>query len=436
MLHRYAEARQIGDGLADRAVEALGAAGRPRRTGGREPVGAGPRRGLVELIVARRRRRRRAARCCTSGRPRPSSAGSPTPGWPPASSPSSSTSRRYTAASILDAGTGEVLFATARDGGGRLVGPDARAELERADGRRTASRRRARCGCARSPGRKVLARVDDVPGYGWRAWSPPAAARPAIPSVAATPAALAHERPRHRRARRASASSTAATSATPTTGARPTATCRSRAAASWPPRSSRPARCAAGSASCTPRPTATSRSRTSSSCGPASGSCGSRRRSTTAAATTACASTCPLPAPADHQRGRVRVRRRHRGLTAEGGPTELGLPTFPSRRFVRAGGLTVVHEGAPRVRARRHRATARPTSSPSRCCAARHALAGPDGHPAAAGRAVRPPRGPAAADRRRRCGGASPRATTRSLRPGRRRLPARCGRRAAAPAAR
>lgn len=34
-----------------------------------------------------------------------------------------------------------------------------------------------------------------------------------------------------------------------------------------------------------------------------------------------------------------------RGLTAEGGPHERPLPTFPSRRFVRAGDLTVVHEG-------------------------------------------------------------------------------------------
>jgi len=34
-----------------------------------------------------------------------------------------------------------------------------------------------------------------------------------------------------------------------------------------------------------------------------------------------------------------------RGLDAEGGPTELGLPTFPSKRFVRAGGLTIVHDG-------------------------------------------------------------------------------------------
>ncbi|HUP86947.1 MAG TPA: hypothetical protein VM143_14935 [Acidimicrobiales bacterium] len=34
-----------------------------------------------------------------------------------------------------------------------------------------------------------------------------------------------------------------------------------------------------------------------------------------------------------------------RGLEAEGGPSETPLPTYPSRRFVQAGELTVVHEG-------------------------------------------------------------------------------------------
>jgi alpha-mannosidase len=34
-----------------------------------------------------------------------------------------------------------------------------------------------------------------------------------------------------------------------------------------------------------------------------------------------------------------------RGLVAEGRADELGLPTFPSRRFVQAGRLTVVHHG-------------------------------------------------------------------------------------------
>jgi hypothetical protein len=34
-----------------------------------------------------------------------------------------------------------------------------------------------------------------------------------------------------------------------------------------------------------------------------------------------------------------------RGLVAQGGPTEVGLATYPSRRFVQAGGLTVAHDG-------------------------------------------------------------------------------------------
>lgn len=53
----------------------------------------------------------------------------------------------------------------------------------------------------------------------------------------------------------------------------------------------------------------------------------------------------PLPAPARTSRAECAFAVVERGLTAEGGPTELGLPTFPSRRFVAAGGLTVAHEG-------------------------------------------------------------------------------------------
>jgi mannosylglycerate hydrolase len=53
----------------------------------------------------------------------------------------------------------------------------------------------------------------------------------------------------------------------------------------------------------------------------------------------------PLPRPADGSRAECAFAVVERGLTAEGGPTEAGLPTFPSRRFVQAGGLTVVHEG-------------------------------------------------------------------------------------------
>ncbi|HUR17948.1 MAG TPA: glycoside hydrolase family 38 C-terminal domain-containing protein [Acidimicrobiales bacterium] len=53
----------------------------------------------------------------------------------------------------------------------------------------------------------------------------------------------------------------------------------------------------------------------------------------------------PLPEPATTSRAECAFAVVERGLTAEGGPTEQGLPTFPSRRFVQAGGLTVVHEG-------------------------------------------------------------------------------------------
>jgi hypothetical protein len=53
----------------------------------------------------------------------------------------------------------------------------------------------------------------------------------------------------------------------------------------------------------------------------------------------------PLPARAEVSRAECAFSIVERGLTAEGGPHEYGLPTFPSRRFVSAGGLTVLHEG-------------------------------------------------------------------------------------------
>lgn len=53
----------------------------------------------------------------------------------------------------------------------------------------------------------------------------------------------------------------------------------------------------------------------------------------------------PLPQRTATSRAECAYAVVERGLTAEGGPTEVGLPTFPSRRFVQAGGLTVVHEG-------------------------------------------------------------------------------------------
>lgn len=55
----------------------------------------------------------------------------------------------------------------------------------------------------------------------------------------------------------------------------------------------------------------------------------------------------PLPRPATSSRAECAFATVERGLEAEGGPTEAPLPTFPSRRFVQAGGLTVIHDGLP-----------------------------------------------------------------------------------------
>jgi 2-O-(6-phospho-alpha-D-mannosyl)-D-glycerate hydrolase len=53
----------------------------------------------------------------------------------------------------------------------------------------------------------------------------------------------------------------------------------------------------------------------------------------------------PLPTPTGGSRAETAYGIVERGLEAEGGPTEAPLPTFPALRFVQAGGLTVVHDG-------------------------------------------------------------------------------------------
>jgi len=53
----------------------------------------------------------------------------------------------------------------------------------------------------------------------------------------------------------------------------------------------------------------------------------------------------PLPEPAAVSRAECAFAVVERGLTAEGRDDEFGTPTFPSRRFVSSGGLTVAHEG-------------------------------------------------------------------------------------------
>lgn len=53
----------------------------------------------------------------------------------------------------------------------------------------------------------------------------------------------------------------------------------------------------------------------------------------------------PLPRRTEHSDAECAFSTVRRPLWAEGGPNEWGVPTYPSRRFVRAGGLLVTHEG-------------------------------------------------------------------------------------------
>ncbi len=53
----------------------------------------------------------------------------------------------------------------------------------------------------------------------------------------------------------------------------------------------------------------------------------------------------PLPEPVGASVAECAFGTVSRGLVAEGRPDELGLATYPSRRFVQAGSLTVAHEG-------------------------------------------------------------------------------------------
>jgi mannosylglycerate hydrolase len=53
----------------------------------------------------------------------------------------------------------------------------------------------------------------------------------------------------------------------------------------------------------------------------------------------------PLREPATASRAECAYAIVERGLEAEGGPSERALPTYPSRRFVQAGDITVAHEG-------------------------------------------------------------------------------------------
>ena len=265
VLHRYSESADIAEGLADRAVAHLAARVDHDGPVVVNPTGA-PRGGVVELSVPGTEApagtqllwTQRAEAVLHRGPAAIVLPAAEEVDWVPG----------LTAFS-LETADGTVLVASQREGTGQMVTGDVRAALAEVDEAGELVLR-----VRQQPRVTVLASVPEVPGLGWRAWTPGETAG-AVPvtvtgltdsagadggtkgDVAApdpcspTGSSRWPSTPRTGRSPStaspgSAAWSTVATSATPTTGARPPRTCSSTA----PPRSrwrcSTAARCGRG----------------------------------------------------------------------------------------------------------------------------------------------------------------------------------------------
>lgn len=180
VLHRFAEATQIADGLADRALHALGAT---VPVDGYTPVIVNPsarhRGGMVEL------------RLRGDEVPPGTQLLSQRPGeWNMVEGTAVEVAtvmvseleyiRNIGSFTVLSA-DGAELLSVVREPAGTLVTPPVRAQLAELRTERAGERVTVRV--TTPPALTVLARVDEVPGFGWRAWD---AAAPSAPPVTVT----------------------------------------------------------------------------------------------------------------------------------------------------------------------------------------------------------------------------------------------------------
>lgn len=352
VLHRYAEARQIGDGLARRALEWLGL----RLPGeGRAVVNpsSSERDGVVELTIpgddlpdgTQLVSRRAAAQTLLEGdvamlatvvlelehRPRLTSV-------------------------TLVAADGTTLLHAERDTAGQLVTPAVRGALRELAAARAGAGPQVRLDVSQPPTVRVLARAVAVPGFGWQVWEPAALDVPPVEvdasagmsnglvSVAVDPVDGTWSIDGHRGLGRLVDSGDVGDTynycppADDVVVDAPVSVAM-RTIEAGPVRA---------------RLEVTSRyvwSGVGVDVRTVLEVCAGERlvRVTTAFDNRArdhrLRAVLPLPHRASSSQAECAFAVVERGLHAEGGPTEQPMPTFPSRRFVRAGGLTVVHEG-------------------------------------------------------------------------------------------
>ncbi|MEY2589256.1 MAG: 2-O-(6-phospho-alpha-D-mannosyl)-D-glycerate hydrolase, partial [Acidimicrobiaceae bacterium] len=363
VLYRYAEASRIAEGLTARAVDALGAT-----LAGRGPVVVNPsardRGGLVELITDGDDEV--PGTQTLSVRPREMVLMEfPSPALAAGIVAELDYAPRYHSASIEATDDGSVLFrAERRAGGGSLISPDDRKRLQQV--LEDTAPRPVRVRVTQDPGRKVLTHVVGVPGYGWMPWAPPTIGLGVHPVVAGADGASLDN---------GLVSIAVAQDGTWSTGE---VTGLGRLVHggdvgdtyNWCPPDGdieidTPERVRVSVAERGPlrgRLEITSTYRWPERHGgelvdvDVTTTLELRAGERLARVETAWNNRCrdqrvrvvlPLPTPATTSRAECAFAIVERGLTAEGGPSELGLPTFPSRRFVQAGGLTVAHEGLP-----------------------------------------------------------------------------------------
>ena len=355
VLHRYAEATQIGEGLAARALNALGAT-----IAADGPVivnpSARPRSGLVEIILPGNEPVKGAQ--VLNVRPADRVlAELDLADMAAVVIRELKHNERILGLTLESVDTGAVLWAAERDEHGELLEPGARAEL---DALAQSTTGRVRIRVTGLPTQKVVARVADVPGYGWRAFTASALDVPPVTlsgntidnglvrveiddngtwSVNGQPGfgRIVHggdvgdtynwcppdddteiDRPEHVVVEVLETGPVRAR-------ARITSTYR------WPGRH--------GGSLIDVDIT------TTLEVGAGEPLVRVDTRWVNQSRDQRVRVTFPLPEPAIASQAECVFAVVERGLEAEGGPTELGLPTFPSKRFVQAGGLTVVHDG-------------------------------------------------------------------------------------------
>jgi hypothetical protein len=372
VLHRYAEARSIATGLADRALRSLARSMADQGTYALNPT-ARARSGLVELVVG-------AAdppgpdiqvlsEDAPAGPPRALDAGTVRSIIGQLQGPQIEHDAWLQGISVEEDDEGIIILFS--------IGPEQRHNVPIAEAKRDIYTRMEarpdatiRLGLDQAPKRRIVARVHDVPGYGWQPFQPAPVAHPAVASAPGDPVVLSNGLVS---VEVDEAAGTFSLNGVPGYGRLVDGGDLGDSYNYSPPPvdsvvdapeavvvsmlESGPLRARVVITATYPIPDhidGRSKARTGTQATEIETTLELRADEPAVRVTTSFVNRSrdhrlrvhlPLPEPSATSRAECAFAVVERGLTAEGRPDEFGLPTAPARRFVSAGGLTVVHDG-------------------------------------------------------------------------------------------